>query len=433
MLDGLAGDQIHDRLGVEDEAVLVERVADPPQPHGLADVVLELGLALLAIGDVNELGVERRHRSIVASYRRPMQQSPRDAAVRPDEALLGGEGVDLATEHVLTGATQHGAVLGRGDRRDRPADELFPWASQQPAHRVVDPDAGASHRVRQGHPDRRRVESLAEQVLGGEPLALGRALLGDVEDRAPEVLATAVGLGDRLGVHRQDPRGAAGQHHAVLTAHRPVPDALLADPGHELAVGGMDELQVAVAVQRASLFELHQGGQPGRVGDLAGGDDQLPAPHADHALGLAQPALAARQRGGHPQVFGHVLHDRHHGGDGAGAVARGHELHLVDATSVLSAVTEGLGLSRQRRLVARHQDRHGMARKDLIDRDADPTPGIEPVGGEGASLDVHDAPLGVSDDDGGGADRRIGHRARDVSRRGQSAALSVIPCPEWLV
>jgi hypothetical protein len=74
-----------------------------------------------------------------------------------------------------------------------------------------------------------------------------------------------------------------------------------------------------------------------------------------------------------------------------------------------------------------------MARKDLIDRDADPTPGIEPVGGEGASLDVHDAPLGVSDDDGGGADRRIGHRARDVSRGGQSAALSVIPCPEWLV
>ena len=73
-----------------------------------------------------------------------------------------------------------------------------------------------------------------------------------------------------------------------------------------------------------------------------------------------------------------------------------------------------------------------MARKDLIERETDPTPGIEPVGGEGASLDVHNPALGVGDDDGGGADRRIGQWARDVSRRGQRSALPVIPRPGWL-
>ena len=62
-----------------------------------------------------------------------------------------------------------------------------------PAHRVVDPHAAALDRVGQRHADRRGVEALAEEVLGGQAPAIGLALGGDVEDGAAEMLPAAVG------------------------------------------------------------------------------------------------------------------------------------------------------------------------------------------------------------------------------------------------
>jgi hypothetical protein len=54
-------------------------------------------------------------------------------------------------------------------------------------------------RIRQCHADGSSVKAVAKQVLGGETLALGLALVGDIEGRAADHRTPGGAVGDELG------------------------------------------------------------------------------------------------------------------------------------------------------------------------------------------------------------------------------------------
>ena len=67
----------------------------------------------------------------------------------------------------------------------------------------------------------------------------------------------------------------------------------------------------------------------------------------------------------------------------------------------MRAVLKRLGRADQRGAVAGKEDRGGVRREQLRQRASGPVAGVQAVAGEGLSVDVEDALVGVGDDDGG--------------------------------
>jgi len=141
-------------------------------------------------------------------------------------------------------------------------------------------------RIRQGHADRRGVKAVAEQVLGGEALALTLTLLGHVEGRAADRGRPVAPIGDELGARRERPQRPVRPDHAVLGGGDAVLSAHRSLRLHHLAIVFVHALHEARDAQLLDARQPEEAREPGRVRQLERRLDELEAPYSHHALSL---------------------------------------------------------------------------------------------------------------------------------------------------
>jgi len=333
VLVDLAAGEVHDRLGLQHQALLVERIADrvgPGEARGqpgrgvlggaVAGDLVAAALLGLVHGQVGvdedvlagqPLGVEGRHADARADRAQaPGRARDPDLADRFEQAARGG---DLAGEHPLALLCLVLAVVGVQQREHRAALELgVPVAgdgAQCPVH-PQDAPVDADDR----HACRALLERGAEALLGLGQRALGLQAVGDVADDgvglerlagrrvahdpqlrldphdalvAPEEAergADVVGL-TRPVVHGHEHRHVGGVHQVLAGA----PHELLRLEAEHLAAGrGNGDDPAVRAVQRDDVGRRH--GQFERAG--LGGTAAL---HGEVVLG---PALLEQPRCG---------------------------------------------------------------------------------------------------------------------------------------
>ena len=145
MADRRAAGDGEERLGVEDDAVLLERRADLVDPAGVGGVGAERGLGRVAGGDVVDLERPARDVAGVVVDRRVDELDPRLPPGRARQA------VRPCVRHVAE-------EVGRGR-----AQHVLRLAAQQDAEGAVDGDQ-AARGVREGHAEGRVLERPVEEV-----------------------------------------------------------------------------------------------------------------------------------------------------------------------------------------------------------------------------------------------------------------------------
>jgi hypothetical protein len=229
-------------------------------------LVGELRLLLLARGDVLDLGDQVNDAPLLVADGGHVDRCPDVVPARVQAALLGAEAIAVALDDLAHRLDAVGDVVGVGDLRESPAEQLGRLVAQQLAERGV--DAGELPVGRdQGHADPVVLERAAEALLGLLQGELGVDPLADVVHEGVEGPA---GLGaDRRDRHLD--RELAG-----VAAHR-----LGLDP-----VAGRSLAPLGPALE-ARDRQIPLGGVHDRVHDRFS-EHLRPLP-AEHALGRKVP------------------------------------------------------------------------------------------------------------------------------------------------
>jgi hypothetical protein len=339
--------QLDDRLAVQHEAVVLDRVPDPERP---LDLRAQRVLALLALGDVGGDAADAVDRAVLVAQRELLDQVGARPPVHVD--LVLELDAPPALEHIAVARDEGAGLLGGPELLVAAADDgaavrraehlVLPVREQVAVLAVLGPDE-----------ERRVVDDRLQLSVLGPHGRLGLLALGDVEQNALEAELAVLVLDHGRLVPHPDP-AAVAPAQAILGAQLAAgPRAVVLVLEHVDAVIGVQGVPPQVASSKPLLGGVAEQGLdlgadvvPGGVRAQAGGvDDGGHLLHERAQLGLAsgESALGGgrdmRDRGGVPAT---VLEAQPPGHPAPAAAAGTHATVEVDRGHPgLARVTEG--------------------------------------------------------------------------------------------